>query len=142
MSIYIYSGSWKGSYIVLQYTNLHGTLYKATTTTTASTNNFSTATTTSMMREKLCLQNLITGSGNFVEKASRALIAALGLADGTLNATNPGIFAKLPKNQKLKLTRGASIYLNDEIDRRRLFYNDYVPYHRPTSWKLEKNWIF
>ena len=90
------------------------------------------------MREKLCLQDLITGQGNFVEKASRALIAALGLVDGTLNVTNPGIFANLPKNQKLKLNRGASSYFNDEINRRCLFYKDYVPFHRPNAWKLEK----
>jgi hypothetical protein len=78
-------------------------------------------------KRKLALANLITGQGNldFVERASRALIAALGLAEITLNATNPGIFNQLPKHQKVKVARGASEFFTDEIERRSLFYHDY-----------------
>jgi hypothetical protein len=63
-------------------------------------------------KRKLALANLITGQGNldFVERASRALIAALGLAEITLNATNPGIFNQLPKHQKVKVARGEEVY--------------------------------
>jgi hypothetical protein len=41
----------------------------------------------------------------FVERVSRALIASIGCAEITLNATNAGVFNDLPKNQKLKLSR-------------------------------------
>jgi hypothetical protein len=79
-------------------------------------------------KDKLALANMITEQGNFgfVEKASRALIAALGMADITENAINPGIFSSLPKHQRVKLARGAGEYFTDEIDRRCLFYHDYI----------------
>jgi hypothetical protein len=58
-------------------------------------------------KRKLLLVNLILERSNrgFVERVSRALIASIGCAEITLNATNAGVFNDLPKNQKLKLSR-------------------------------------
>ena len=90
-------------------------------------------------KEKLLLKNLITGQDlPFVEKATRALIAALGSTDISLNATNLGIFNQLPKNQQLRFGRGAGAFFSDEIDRRCFFYHDYVQMARPKQWNLEK----
>jgi hypothetical protein len=58
-------------------------------------------------KRKLLLVNLILERSNrgSVERASHALIASIGCAEITLNATSAGAFNDLPKNQKLKLSR-------------------------------------
>ena len=95
-------------------------------------------------REKLSLRNMITSQGKsgFVEQVTRALVAALGLPEITLNATNPGIFNELPTNQMPKLKRGIGKYYSEEIERRCLFYPEYIGNSRPRQWIVSKRFEF